>query len=585
MRPLFLPKPLQSLTAILVVMAAVGFGLQMAEGQTLTPANPIAGTMPRTSFSLQLEELTQLPDSSSGSNRFARIEQITPALDEAGKLYVQDQRGRFYSYTPGDPSPSLLFDFSANIPNFRNGNQQSGVRGFAFHPNAFTSPEMPGYRKMYTAHEIETAPGGNSHTSVVSEWTLNSLGRPINNSRRDILTQVQPRGDHNIGKLAFNPNLSSGDPDFGNLYISFGDGGNYRTDVGDTTLNPNGQDNSNFLGTMLRINPLESGNDAYTIPADNPFLSDGNILDEIWAYGLRNPHQFSWDTGGNNDLLIADIGQSNIEEVNLGVAGANYGWSIREGTFDMTGKLPGNPIAADVLPANHVNDPYTYPVIQYDHDPDNDNVQDNAAIAGGFVYRGSLIPELYGKYVFGNFGSDLNSQDIFVVDVDQLQVRDDFTNLSSLSDGFLAPVQILNLVDGNGNPTTFLNLVRQKSGNNGQSRADIRFGIDEYGEIYVSSKKDGTIRRFVTTRLPGDYNADGVVDAADYTVWRDTLGQSTDLRADGNDDKTVDAADYQVWKSNFGNAGSAGAVIPEPASLSIVLAMLGGLAASFRQRS
>lgn len=563
--------PISAVLAFAVVQSVISWTPLPAMAQTLPAANPISGAMPTTTFSLQLEEVITLPDSSSGSNRFARIEQMTPALDDPDKINVLDQRGRFYSFTPGDNSPALQFDFGANIPNFRNGNQQSGVRGFAFHPNAFTTPGTPGYRKMYTAHEITTSTGNNSHSSVVSEWDLNSLGRPINNSRRDILIQSQPRGDHNIGKVAFNPNVSSGEPDFGNLYISFGDGGNYRTDVGDTTLNPNGQDTTNLLGSMLRINPLEDGGNDYTIPADNPFLADNGILDEIWAYGLRNPHQFSWDTGGNGDLLIADIGQSNIEEVNLGVAGANYGWSIREGTFDMTGKLPDNPIAADVLPASHTTDAFTYPVIQYDHDPDNNNVQDNAAIAGGFVYRGSLVPELQGKYVFGNFGSDTNSQDIFVVDVDQLQVRDDFTNLASLDDGFLAPVQILDLVDGNGQSVTFLDLVRQKSGNNGQNRADMRFGIDDQGEIYISSKKDGTIRRFVSTLEPGDYNRDGVVDAADYTVWRDTLGQSNDLRADGNGNNTIDAEDYGIWRSNFGSANAAAASVPEPASVLLLV--------------
>ncbi|MEQ8839192.1 MAG: PQQ-dependent sugar dehydrogenase [Lacipirellulaceae bacterium] len=485
-----------------IVFLTLVLGCSMATAQTLTPANPISGTIPATTFTLQLEEVIQLPDSAGGSNRFARVEQTSPLEDGSGRMITADQRGRVYTFTPGDANPTLFFDFGANIPNFANGNQQSGLRGFAFHPNAFGSPNAPGYRKMYTAHEITATNGTESHRSVVSEWTLNTGGTGVEaGSKRDLLTQSQPRGDHNIGKLGFNPNLSPTDADYGNLYISFGDGGNYRTDRGDTTLNPNGQNTTNFLGSILRINPLPTRAGAYTVPADNPFVGEAGINPEIWAYGLRNPHQFSWDTGGNGEMLIADIGQSNIEEVNIGVPGANYGWAVREGTFDMTGKLPGNPIAADVLPANHPSDPYTYPVVQYDHDFNNSG-QDNAAIAGGFVARGTQVSELRGKYVFGNFGSSTAFQDIYVVDVDQLQLRDDLTNLATFHDEFLAPIQRLQLVDGNGQPVSFLQLVRQKSGNFGQNRTDMRFGIDENGEIYISSKKDGTIRRFIGTPIP-----------------------------------------------------------------------------------
>lgn len=493
--------------SVAVMLACVLHGAIVA-GQTLPPANPISATIPPTTFTLQLEEVIQLPNSAGGSNRFARIEQTSPLEDGSGRMITADQRGRVYTFTPGDSSPSLFFDFGANIPNFANGNQQSGLRGFAFHPNAFGSPSDPGYRRMYTAHEITATNSSENHRSVVSEWTLNPNGTSvIAGSKRDLLTQSQPRGDHNIGKLGFNPNLTPADDDYGNLYISFGDGGNYVTGRGDSTLNPNGQDTTNFLGSILRINPLPSRAGAYSVPADNPFVGQAGINPEIWAYGLRNPHQFSWDTGGNGDMLIADIGQSNIEEVNLGVAGANYGWSIREGTFDMTGKLPDNPIAADVLPANHAADAFTYPVLQYDHDFDNKG-QNNAAIAGGFVYRGTQVSELRGKYIFGNFGSfgnfgeNVDFQDIYVVEVAQLQLRDDFSDLTSLSDGFLAPIQRLQLVDANGQPIQMLDLVRKKSENNGQNRVDLRFGIDANGEIYVSSKKDGTIRRFVGTPIP-----------------------------------------------------------------------------------
>ncbi|MEM7315427.1 MAG: PQQ-dependent sugar dehydrogenase, partial [Planctomycetota bacterium] len=354
----------------------------------LPAANPIQAIMPLAPFTLQLEEVVLIPNSSSGTNRFARIEQISPAIDGSDTMYIADQRGRLYRYNQTSDQLSGLFDFSSNIPDFKGNNNQSGLRGFAFHPDAFTEGS-PGFGKFYTAHEIDTSNSNESHRSVVSEWTLTDTGSIMSGSRRDILTQSQPRGDHNIGKIGFDPNLSPGDDDYGNLYISFGDGGNYRSPAiggSDSTLNPNGQITTNFLGSMLRINPLQNGNDAYTVPDDNPFVGQAGFSPEIWAYGLRNPHHFAWDRGGDGNMFIADIGQSNIEEVNRGIAGANYGWSVREGTFDMTGKAPDNPISAAELPADHATDPYTYPVAQYDHDFDNTG-QISAAIAGGYVYR------------------------------------------------------------------------------------------------------------------------------------------------------------------------------------------------------
>jgi len=476
-----------------------GTGVFKASAATLPAANPISAVIPtNTSFTLQLEYVTQLPDSSTGDNRFARIEQFNPIGDGTDRIFVIDQRGQMYHFTPDSPSPVLYFDFAANIADFPT-EGQVGLRGFAFHPNAFT-PGEPGYQKMYTAHH-RTGP----LRSIVAEWTLDASTNVIAASMREVLVRNQPRWDHNIGKIKFNPNASTNDPDFGNLYISFGDGGNYTT-PGDTTLNPNAQDTSNFLGTILRINPLKDKNNPYTIPADNPFIGNPAVLDEIWAYGLRNPHQFCWDTGGSNLMLIADIGQSNSEELNIGIAGANYGWPVREGTFDMTGKAPDNPIAADSLPAGHTNDLYVYPVAQYDHDFDN-NGQNSAAIAGGFVYRGTQVAELRGKYIFGNFGTynrfgeaDTNDfQQVYAVDIDQLQLRDDLTDLYTFNDGFLSPIEIIQFVDTNDAPVTVLDLVRDVSGNSSQNRTDMRFGYDNNGELYVSSKKSGSIWRFVGT--------------------------------------------------------------------------------------
>jgi glucose/arabinose dehydrogenase len=202
-------------------------------------------------------------------------------------------------------------------------------------------------------------------------------------------------------------------------------------------------------------------------------------LGEIWAYGLRNPHRFSWDTDGDRKMLIVDTGQAFIEEVNLGKKGANYGWSRREGTWRIE---KDNENIIYELPKGDRDFNYTYPIAQYDHEiPPGVTEFYGIAIAGGFVYRGTAIPELVGQYVFADFGSDGR---FFHVPVDEL------------IDGKQATIKELRLFEGN-KEGSFLKIV-------GKSRTDVRFGIDEAGELYVTSKQDGKVRKIV--RSPKSLN-------------------------------------------------------------------------------
>jgi hypothetical protein len=168
------------------------------------------------------------------------------------------------------------------------------------------------------------------------------------------------------------------------------------------------------LGKVLRIDPLNpalttgssdtpSSNGQYRIPQGNPFDAPGQAP-EIYAYGLRNPYRFSFDRGGTHDLILADVGQNTVEEINKITVGGNYGWPIKEGTFpfNMTAGPGGVPAAGTVGPNSPGSpagmiDPVSGPggTLQYDHG-------DGISITGGFVYRGSAIPELFGKYVFGD---------------------------------------------------------------------------------------------------------------------------------------------------------------------------------------
>lgn len=187
-------------------------------------------------------------------------------------------------------------------------------------------------------------------------------------TRRTLITQEQPSANHNGGNVIVGPD--------GMLYLGLGDGGGAGDPLGA------GQDLSTLLGSLLRIDPA---GDPYTIPPDNPFVDDPDARPEIWAYGLRNPWRFSFDAE-TGDLWIADVGQSSREEINWVPAGSgggqNFGWSRMEGTLTYDGDEP----------EGHVP-----PVFEYQ------TSDTRCSVTGGYVYRGSAIPELVGSYVFSDY--------------------------------------------------------------------------------------------------------------------------------------------------------------------------------------
>jgi glucose/arabinose dehydrogenase len=258
----------------------------------------------------------------------------------------------------------------------------------------------------------------------------------------------------------FNPNLQPGDPDYGMMFFGIGDGGNFPTNP-----DPYNQAQNPGLapGKIFCIDPLQQSDRPYGIPADNPFVGRAGYLPEIWALGFRHPQNLCFDTGGDRVFLIADIGQANIEEINIGVKGGNYGWSLREGTFvtDLNGAR--NLYA---LPPDDANRGFIYPVAQYDH-------SEGVAVTGGFVYRGTAVPALVGHYLFG----DIRNGRIFHIPVSDLVL------------GQQAPVRELTLTRG-GTEVTLLALANSANG-----RVDLRFGQDHAGEMYIMSKQDGWIRR------------------------------------------------------------------------------------------
>jgi hypothetical protein len=415
--------------------------------------------------------------------------------DGTGRTFVADQNGLILQLLPGGVT-SVYLDLRATTPLLANQGQQ-GLSSFAFHPDHHT-PGTDGFGKIYTAGSEPLGSGTldwpfplgapQSHHSVIYEWTVSGDPNAIDTSSfREILRVGETYGDHNVGQIGFDPRRAPGDADYGRLYIAMGDGGNVCCPRPSVDPWFQGQDLSTPLGTLLRIDPLEPamGGGAYSVPDDNPFADDGDpdTLGEIWAYGLRNPHRFSWDRGGQERMLISDIGQANVEEINLGSAGANYGWSEREGTYLV---MHFNEDDVFPLPAGDASLGFTYPVLNYDHD------ENDRAISGGYVARlGWLGFALEGHYVFG----DLATGRVFHAPV------------SFLDGSGQASFEVLRLIDDADD--TEKSLLEMIGGGTPAPRADLRFGLDDSGRIYLVTKRDGVVRRL--TQLPEPAPASGSI--------------------------------------------------------------------------
>jgi glucose/arabinose dehydrogenase len=319
---------------------------------------------------------------------------------------------------------------------------ERGFLGVAFHPNyqtngllyTYTSEPNAGPPTLPTFMPAGIAP---DHQNVVAEWRVQNPGtknaKVIPSSRRELMRVDWPQFNHDGGDLAFNPQAAAGEEDY--LYISMGDGGGAddadgqefivatgrRRDI-DAPVNApivghqgdgNAQKLNTPLGKILRIDLSgdNSANGQYGIPADNPFQGPGQVK-EIYAFGFRNPYRFSFDTATGH-LYVGDVGQNDLEEVNLVEIGKNYGWNYKEGTqfFHINGNDEGFavPNPAEGVPGNTPEPGRaaptiapTDPIAQYDLH------REGHSVIGGFVYHGSRIPALTGRYVFGEFSFVFN---------------------------------------------------------------------------------------------------------------------------------------------------------------------------------
>ena len=359
--------------------------------------DPIRRSIRQGSISVRLEPVaTGLPAPTWGT--------VAPGDNE--RLFVTDQDGILWAIDLATGEKTIFLDASDRLVELGIGGpgnfDERGLLGVAFHPDYATN----GLLYTYTSEPVNgpadfsTMPPGMTadHQSVINEWQVPDPTHPDSvidpTSAVELLRIDQPQFNHDGGGLVFGPDEM--------LYLSLGDGGGADDEgVGHGTTG-NGQDPSNVLGAILRFDPngSNSANGQYGIPADNPFVDQPGFVEEIFAYGFRNPFRFSFDMD-TGDMYIADVGQNDIEEIDIGIAGGNYGWNLKEGTFCFEPNGNDAGFVTRCRPREVPSD-LIDPIAQYDHD-------EGIAVIGGFVYRGNAIQDLQGRYIFGDFAQTFNN--------------------------------------------------------------------------------------------------------------------------------------------------------------------------------
>ncbi len=429
--------------------------------------DPIPDPIPMTDIVIELKEFAQVPASGEQNPRT----RITKLTNQPGtnKLFVVDLRGKLY-FLNGN-KPEVYMDMAKEKPDFiHTPGLATGFGSYAFHP------EFAKNGLLYTTH---TEPAGTAKADfdyadsikvamqwVLSEWKTTTPGAiPFVGESRELMRIDMVSQIHGVQEIAFNPLAKPGDGDYAFLYMGIGDGGSAENGYPFLCTG-----NETIWSSVIRIDPKgnNSKNGKYGIPDNNPFAESDNpnVVKEIFAYGFRNPHRIIWDQSGR--IFIPNIGHQNIESLYLIEAGSNCGWPIREGTFVIDPSQ--NMWNIYPRPADDAKNNFNYPVAEYDHDEGN-------AIAGGFEYNGKLLPELKGKFVFG----DIVKGRMFYIDMEDIKPG--------------TPSQIKEWrISFNGEITTLSTLCDSQ-------KVDERFGMDITGELYLTTKPDGKIYRLVSSRV------------------------------------------------------------------------------------
>lgn len=380
-----------------------------------------------------------------------------------GERMVVDLQGRLYRLNENN-EPSVYMDIAKEFKPFINTpGLATGFGSFAFHP------EFEKNGLFYTTHSepANTKPADFAYADsipvklqwVVEEWkTENPTSAVFEGQSRelfriDMVTQI-----HGMQEIVFNPYAQPGDEDYGLLFIGLGDGG--AVEQGYDFI-PRGKEMA--WGKVYRIDPAgrNSKNGQYGIPASNPFAGDPEAIQETYAMGFRNANRIHWLKDGR--MLVSNIGQRQVESLYLiHEPGADCGWPDREGTFQIERKGDINFVYP--LPDNDIG--YNYPIAQYDHDEGN-------AIMGGFEYLGDDIPELKGKYIFG----EIVKGRLFFIEVadietgQQAEIKEWFVSLK-------------------GQQVSLSDLTKT-------SKVDLRLGQDKDGHVYIMTKPDGMMYKVI----------------------------------------------------------------------------------------
>jgi glucose/arabinose dehydrogenase len=346
-------------TLLVIVAIACASSACSSSKKATTTTGTRASTTPAPTTTTKPRSTTTKPAPPNFAAAQIRLTEIVTGLEKpvafsprhgTDTLYVANQGGDIRAIVGGKLAAARVLDLRGQV----SGGNEQGLLGITFSPDG--------------THLYIDFTDNNGDTRV-QEYAMRGDVADVG-SRRELLFVEQPFANHNGGEVLIGPD--------GMLYIGLGDGGS----AGDPMNN--GQNNSVLLGKILRINPKASATGAYSVPADNPFVSTRGARPEIWQWGLRNPWRFSFDRA-TGDLWIGDVGQNAYEEIDFAKAGAggvNFGWSQREGLHRYKGARPAG--AVD-------------PVYEYSH------ADGGVSVTGGFVYRGKRIPNLVGAYLFADY--------------------------------------------------------------------------------------------------------------------------------------------------------------------------------------
>jgi hypothetical protein len=491
----------------------------------------------------------------------------------ASRIFVDDMNGTLYILETATKKFTPYLKFADIFPKFASdkGNA-SGIVSITFDPGYakngkfytvhVENPALDGSATPintqlpslnltgYATTDAVNPPAGPVHLeSVLVEWTDTNIRNATFEGTARELMRVGFDRNHPMDDTVFNPLAKPGSSDYGNLYIGVGDGAQGETPGPSHTLP---QQLNTLLGKVLRITPdinlhpkdMLSPNGRYRIPSTgpdpNPFVNVAGARGEVYAYGLRHPHRFDWDSTSKT-LLIIDIGLHYWEEIDIAAKGANYGYPEREGNEQLfvddagkTGSLENPPVAfpdRDLLQVEGINEPVVpiYPAAVYSH-------WEGDSIGSGFVYRGKLMPQMRGKFIF----NDMTTGRIFYVDLAEMLATHGQRNQQ-------APIHELQIMYKSPYDTATQTAVKRrmfdvvaetyshKGGTPAQDRvlpgaaaattgwrdtehkqpkadpegvaygggrADVRIAMGGDGEFYVLSKSDGMIRKMTAVVTP-----------------------------------------------------------------------------------